>query len=180
MSAQPVDSAPRSVEVADLHPAVPDFKRGMRRLAGGVTAIAVVDDNGNRLGAAATAVCSLSVAPPALIVCLNLEGSVGRALRPGCAFSVNVLGERHEELARVFGGMTGTPSSARFEHGSWLEGAHGVPILSDALVTFECVAAHQSVSYATHLIVIGEVGAVTLGEPGAALSYREGAFRTVA
>jgi len=34
------------------------FKHGMRRLVGGVAAIAVLDDNGVRLGAAASAVCS--------------------------------------------------------------------------------------------------------------------------
>ena len=155
------------------------FKHGMRRLVGGVAAIAVLDDNGVRLGAAASAVCSLSATPPALIVCLNLQGSVGRVLRPGRAFSVNVLGERHVELARVFGGMTNTPSSARFAHGAWVDGAQGTPVLSDALVTFECVVARESVTYATHMIAIGNVVGVTLGESGAALSYREGAFLSV-
>jgi flavin reductase len=156
------------------------FKLGMRRLAGGVAAIAMTGSDGRRLGAAATAVCSLSAEPPALVVCLNLEGSIGRVLRPGRAFSVNLLGERHAELARVFGGMTGAASHARFEHGEWRASDGNLPVLADALVSFECVVADESIFFATHLVAIGVVTRVTLGSAGAALCYREGAFQSVA
>ena len=48
------------------------FREAMRRLAGTVTVV-TVDNNGERHGTTATAVTSLSMSPPSLLVCFNRD-----------------------------------------------------------------------------------------------------------
>lgn len=151
------------------------FRAGMRRLAAGVCVVAARNGEGIPLGVTATALCSLTIEPPALLVCVNLSSPLAQWLTTGAGFSVNLLGHDHERLARVFGGMAGVPREARFDHGEWREGAGGAPHLADALANFQCSVA-RTTDYGTHRVVIGAVDAVSLGEAAAALVYRDGAF----
>src|SRR5690606_24150366 len=53
--------------------------------------------------------------------------------------SVNVLGCRQESIARRFAGMVeGVAGEQRFAEGGWMPGISEVPVLTDALASFEC------------------------------------------
>src|ERR1700744_4522110 len=54
-----------------------DFRKAMRTLASAVSIVSTTSDN-RRFGMTATAVCSLSMAPPTLLVCINQSSSLHR------------------------------------------------------------------------------------------------------
>ncbi|QGZ66011.1 flavin reductase family protein [Paraburkholderia acidisoli] len=166
---------PRAFAPAD------EFRRGMRRLAGGVTIVAARLADGSPCGLAATAVCSVTTEPAALLTCVNRSSSLGSVIAEGMPFTVNVLAAHHEELARAFGGMLGLDQTARFLAGDWREAHNGAPRLADALVSFTCRVA-RTVDVSSHLVVIGEVEHVNLPEDDAArphLIYHNGTFRQI-
>lgn len=158
------------------------FRAGMRHLAGAVTVLAASGADGAPVGIAATAVCSLSAEPAALLACVNRDTSLGRVIAPGMAFSVNVLAARHEQLARAFGGMLGLDQPARFALGRWSRPDGHAPVLDDALVSFSCRAS-QLIEHASHLVVIGTVERVAPADDAAfqpSLVYHHGNFGSLA
>lgn len=155
------------------------FLDGMRQLASGVSVV-TAGAAGDRNGMTASAVCSLSAEPPSLIACLSRTTGTCSRLADSRSFCVNVLGRHHEELATVFAGRTDLVGEARFGAGAWHVGRLGVPVLSDALVAFECEVATIH-DYATHCIVVGLVHDVYVNSDGSRpLVYHDRTFCSVA
>jgi len=152
-----------------------EYRRAMREFATGVAIIACGAGE-SRAGCVATAVASLSLSPPSLIVNLQRAGSTRQRLQDAGAFSVNFLGASHEALARRFAG--GAPADERFSDGAWIEGATGAPVLADALAAVEC-RVEEILARFTHAIVIGRVEAVRPGDGGPGLLHWRGRFETL-
>jgi flavin reductase (DIM6/NTAB) family NADH-FMN oxidoreductase RutF len=153
---------------------VDTFRAAMRHLASGVCLVAHSVD-GALTGMTATAVASLSLDPPTLIVCLNRAASTYAGLAPGVAFGVSVLAADHRELAERFAGRTGVNEGERFREGRWLIPPSGAPLLWDALAAFECKV-EDVVERHTHAIVIGRVRRAAAGAGGGALVYWRGGY----
>jgi flavin reductase (DIM6/NTAB) family NADH-FMN oxidoreductase RutF len=166
---RPSPSDPAFVE-AD----VDAFRAAMRHLASGVCLVTHCV-GGARAGMTATAVASLSLDPPTLIVCLNRGASTYVGLAPGVAFGVSVLGADHRELAERFAGRTGEEGAERIREGRWLIPPSGAPLLWDALAAFECEV-EDVVERHTHAIVIGRVKHAVAGSGGGALVYWRGGY----
>jgi flavin reductase (DIM6/NTAB) family NADH-FMN oxidoreductase RutF len=166
---RPSPSGPAFVE-AD----VDAFRAAMRQLAGGVCLV-THSVGGARAGMTASAVASLSLDPPTLIVCLNRSASTYASLAPGVAFGVSVLGADHRELAERFAGRTGEEGAERIRDGRWLIPPSGAPLLWDALAAFECEV-EDVVERHTHAIVIGRVKHAVAGSGGGALVYWRGGY----
>jgi flavin reductase (DIM6/NTAB) family NADH-FMN oxidoreductase RutF len=150
------------------------YRQAMRAFATGV-AIVACGRGAARAGCVATAVASLSLAPPSLIVNLQRDGSTYRLLKVSDGFSVNFLKPEQETLARRFAG--GVPAAERFAEGAWIEGATGAPALADALATLEC-RVEEILERHTHAIVIGRVAAARAADGPALLHFR-GRFERV-
>lgn len=148
-------SAPE-VEVPASAVGVAEFRAGMALLGAAVTVIAT-DGPGGRAGFTASAVCSVTDAPPTLLVCLNRSASVYPAFVANEALSVNVLAPRHERLSRLFGGRSS--SEERFAEGSWETLETGAPVLADASVAFD-TRIQQRLPVGSHDILICRVAAV--------------------
>lgn len=150
------------------------FKTGMRRLAAGVTIITTIAD-GQRRGLTATAVCSVSAAPPTLLCCVNRQGSAHDAILSSGLFAINVLTAADHALAERFGGAE--LGEARFSQGDWGVLDTGAPILKSAFVGFDCRLV-QTFDGASHTIFLGEVVAqsVSDGEPLCYLGGSYGSF----
>lgn len=149
-----------------------EFRQAMRAFATGVAIIACGEGEG-RAGCVATAVTSLSLTPPSLIVCLQRDGSTYRRLRDLERFSVNFLSRDQEALARRFAG--GALATERFAQGAWETGATGAPVLTDALSALEC-RVEEILERHTHGIVIGRVEGARNGPEAAALLHFRGRF----
>jgi flavin reductase len=81
---------------------------------------------------------------------------------------VNTLAHSHESLSNLFGGKT--PMDQRFEAAEWSTLATGSPILSDALVSFDCKIT-QITSVGTHDILICEAVALVRNDESHGLAY---------
>lgn len=150
------------------------FREAMRRLAAGVTIITAVHE-GERGGLTATAVCSLSADPPQILVCVNRSAHAHDLIHKGDKMCVNVLAHGQQDLAARFAGQAGIKGAERFLAGQWIADKTGVPVLEDALASFECVVAER-VSASTHTIFIGKVVGVRLRDNGRPLLYASGAY----
>ncbi len=148
------------------------FRAGMRRLAGAVTLV-TTSWNGVRQGLTASAVCSLTADPPSLLACVNKSASAHDPINEASSFAVNVLASDQSDLARVFSDSQRT--AKRFDHGRWLVGLTGAPLLEGALVSFDCHI-DQRISKSTHTIFIGAVKDVRVGPNPRPLLYFDGTF----
>lgn len=154
-----------------------DFCDGMRNLAGACVVIAGSAD-GQRAGLTATAVCSISAEPPRLLACVNKDVYAHGLITRSGAISINVLGQQQEIIAKRFAGMVeGVAGEARFqEEGTWERGLLGAPVLTDALVSFECRVV-EAIPANTHDMfvceVVGIAGQMTNEDP---LIYFNGSF----
>ena len=153
-----------------------DFREGMRQLAAGVT-IVTTSIGAQRNGLTATAVCSLSAAPPMLLACVNREAGAHDPTLQSRVFCVNVLGERHLDLAAQF--ASSSRLGERFTSGNWGTLATGAPVLMDALASFDCLLG-QTLRAETHTVLTGRVQAVRTDSAQAPLLYSRGAFGTFA
>lgn len=150
------------------------FKQAMRCLAAGVTII-TTRHKGVRGGLTATAVCSLSVDPPQLLVCVNRSAAAHELIAEGENLCVNLLAHKHQALAARFAGQTGIVGSDRFDVGRWATLKTGAPVLEDALAAFDCVVS-ETVVASTHTIFIGRVVDVHVRTKGRPLLYAGGAY----
>jgi flavin reductase (DIM6/NTAB) family NADH-FMN oxidoreductase RutF len=153
------------------------FRQAMREFAVGVSIVACgVGDA--RSGCTVTALTSLSLTPPTLLVCLSREAQTLMRLSETRAFSVNLLGARHRELADRFASRVGERGAARFAVGRWTTLATGSPLLADALTAIDC-RVEEILERHTHAIVIGAVAAVQRGETGPALAHWRSRYETL-
>jgi flavin reductase (DIM6/NTAB) family NADH-FMN oxidoreductase RutF len=77
------------------------FRLAMREFASGV-ALVTTGRGDQRNGCTANSLCSLSLEPPSLIVCIALTSSTLASLRANNTFGVNILAGAHQNLADRF------------------------------------------------------------------------------
>jgi flavin reductase (DIM6/NTAB) family NADH-FMN oxidoreductase RutF len=130
-----------------------DFREAMAHLA---TAVSVITTSaeGTRSGMTASAVCSLSMEPELLLVCINRRAAMHDAVRKCGKFAINVLPQGAEQLALSFA----RPSTTDKFAGVPLLPGSDPPLLRDALSTFVC-ALHECVPGGDHSIFVGKVEA---------------------
>ena len=148
------------------------FRQAMRQVPSAVTVVTAAHD-GRRRGLTATAVCSVSVEPPQILACVNKEGRAHPCITGADAFGVNYLADSQAPLAVAFSRPVDDPDE-RFRPDDWVTGAHGVPLLRDALVSLACVVV-QRVDCGTHTIFIGEIVEVHQ-QSQHSLLYKSGEF----
>lgn len=150
-----------------------EFRQTVGLLPTGVTVISAFDPSGPA-GATASAVCSLSLNPMMMLVCLDLESRSLEAVREAERFGISVLGEGQREAAEIF--ATKSPQPEKWETVRWRERL-GVPIIEGSLARVVCSLA-EVIPGGDHVIVTGEVLEVEADdEPGEPLIYHGGLFR---
>jgi flavin reductase (DIM6/NTAB) family NADH-FMN oxidoreductase RutF len=130
-------------------------KNAMAHLAGAVS-IVTVGQGAERNGLTVTSMTCVSMDPPTLLFCINRHSSSWPVLQRTRCFAVNVLGEGHKRLADQFAGRMGHDGPGRYEGAPWRTLATGAPILTDALVAFDCEI-ERTIPAHSHEIVIGKI-----------------------
>jgi flavin reductase (DIM6/NTAB) family NADH-FMN oxidoreductase RutF len=150
------------------------FKLGMRRLAAGVCLITTRCTDGTHRGMTATAVCSVSAAPPTLLCCINRSNSTYDAVRAAGFFAINVLSLEDRPLADLF--ARPVSPEEKFQSGLWHTRITGAPLLESALAGFDCRVS-QDVAVGTHGILFGEIHAISVRKVAAKpLLYAHGVY----
>lgn len=129
-----------------------ELRRVMGHFATGVAVVTTRDVDGKPYGLTANALCSVSLDPPMLLVCVDKRAESHPAFARAGVFAINILGHGHEELSRRFAVSGGD----KFGEVSHRDGRTGVPVLDDVLGVIECrvVAAHDA---GDHTIYLGEI-----------------------
>ena len=149
----------------------------MRLLAGGVTIVATAFE-GRRSGLTATAVCSLALAPPRILVSINMQGLTYEFVSRSRCMSVNLLAKDHENLAERFAAKRAARDENRFVLGEWKTKLTGAPLLTDALAALDCQVT-EIIPLDTHAILIGVVEDVMFGPRRPPLIHFEAGFTSV-
>ncbi|WP_454286753.1 flavin reductase [Rhizobium arsenicireducens] len=153
------------------------YREAMSRYAGHVQ-IATTEYEGVRRGVTVTAACSVSDRPPSLLVCLNNGNPNNAVFFESGSFALNSLAAHHQPLADAFAGFGSMPADDRFALAEWQTLVTGAPVLSDAIVSFDCRVTDSKVT-ATHTVLFGEVKAVHFGPREASLIYLDRGYRSL-
>lgn len=148
------------------------FRDAMRRLAGTVSIVTVAND-GEPHGTTATAVTSLSMHPPSILVCFNRDSRLHPLLSAADKFCVNLLHTDNVEVSRLF--SSPVSSAERFAVGQWSKGKSGAPHLLNAQSSIRC-AKDQQIDYGSHTIFIGRVLKVRNRKEISPLVYCDGEY----
>jgi flavin reductase (DIM6/NTAB) family NADH-FMN oxidoreductase RutF len=148
----------------------------MGHFATGVTVVTSIDACGEPVGTTASAVTSLSLDPPLVLVCFDRSSYTLQAVRTHGAFVVNVLAAPQRHLSANFArrGLEAAWDDVRYRLGPT-----GSPRLGGVLAALECTV-KENFAGGDHEIIIGHVHDVeTSGNDAAPLLYWRGAYSSL-
>lgn len=161
---------------ATLSPGVVDsgalFRLAISHLATGVTVITTRTRRGPS-GMTASAVCSLSLDPLMVLVCVGSTLPSCESISDSGRFAINVLGEGQERLAMQF-----ARGSADKFAGVRLKEDCGVPILAEAIAHFTCTV-NDRIPGGDHTIFTGLVDSCGYSSDARPLVYFKRSFKSL-
>jgi flavin reductase (DIM6/NTAB) family NADH-FMN oxidoreductase RutF/DNA-binding FadR family transcriptional regulator len=146
------------------------FRNVIGHFASGVAVITCRTAEGEVFGMTASAVSSVSLDPPTLLVCLNQGSATHNAILETGYFAVNILHDDQGGIARRFA----TFGADKFGGLELAAGPLGQPMLVDALANIECRVTSHTIG-GTHRVFVAEVEYAD-AHPGQPLAYYRGQF----
>lgn len=123
-----------------------------------------------------TAVMSLSLAPPSMLIAVNRNASALPAILDRGLFSISLIGAEDMEMCMAFASAN---AENRFVPEEWERHSSGIPVYRRAAASIICEI-DNSQSFGTHMIIRGLVRDAKYSETLAGLVYFDGRFRGVA
>lgn len=152
---------------AGVDPAL--FRQLLGRFATGVTVLTTTTPDGAPIGMTASAVASVSLDPPLVLVSVDRQNEMHAALGTATHFALNVLAAEQEALSRRFAEV----ERRRFDGVPHHRSALGLPLLDGALAAIEC-ARQQAVPAGDHTVFFGLVVQGSVSDRRPLLYYRGG------
>ena len=152
------------------------FRRVMGQFATGVTVVTTrLGDEVH--GLTANAICSVSLEPLLVLVCVDHAADTHPLLEKSGVFAVNILSHDQEDLSRLFAGPT-EEKMGRLEAMGYRTAVTGAPIIDGCLAYLDCrvVAAYPG---GDHTIFIGRVEEAEIGEDSPPLLFFRGRYAGV-
>ena len=127
----------------------------MGRFASGVTIVTTLHD-GIRYAMTATAVCSVSLDPPLILVCVSKSSRFHSAIVQGDTWAISLLAADQALLARHFSNR-GRDLLSQFDHVDHVSGPiSGAPLIEGAIAWMECTT-YARYDGGDHIIVVGRL-----------------------
>jgi flavin reductase (DIM6/NTAB) family NADH-FMN oxidoreductase RutF len=145
------------------------FRDVIGHFATGV-AIVTTRDGDDDYGVTVSALTSVSLDPPMLLVCLNQSSRTQAAIKKRGAFVVNVLSDRQGSLALMFASR----SDDKFAAADVSYGERGLPLIGGSLAHVECNLVDEAHG-GTHTVFLADVVNAE-GFAGDPLAYYRGKF----
>ncbi|TGB07682.1 flavin reductase family protein [Streptomyces sp. MZ04] len=162
-------------EALSAREAAPDeFRDMMSGFPSGVSVVTAIGPDGLPRGMTCSSVCSVSLSPPTIVVCLRHGSPTLEAVLSSETFALNLLHSRAESVAVLF--ASGDPR--RFDMTPWHSGpATGSPhLVRDAHSVADCaVTLTQRVG--DHVAVFGRTQLITRHQQHSPLLYGLREFR---
>ena len=152
------------------------FRRVMGQFATGVTVVTTrLGDEVH--GLTVNAVCSVSLEPLLVLVCVDHAADTHPLLEKSGVFAVNILSDEQEDLSRLFAGPT-EEKAGRLEAMGYRTAVTGAPIMKACLAYLDCrvVAAYPG---GDHTIFVGQVEEAEIGEDSPPLLFFRGRYARV-
>ena len=129
-------------------------------------------DEGQPVGSTVNALCSVSLEPPLLLICLANENPIKPGLEKAAIFGVNILNENGRPIAQRF---AREPLTDRFCEFPYHAAPGGAPQLKAAPVFIDCAleAIHAA---GDHVIAVGRGLRIDHAFAAAPLLYHRGQF----
>jgi len=156
-----------------MNVSITDYRAAISRFLTGVTLVTARHE-GLAQGITASAVASVTLEPPTLLICLNRQSATCHAVSGAGRFCVHILADDQLELARHFASRIPDKFANLVELGlgSTHDSPLGNPIVDGALAYLECRVVTQT-DVGTHRVFFGEVVSVDARE-GSPLAYFRG------
>lgn len=136
-----------------------DLRTLMAAFPTGVSVVTATGRDGSSWGMTCTSLCSVSLDPPVLLVCLRFGSPTLSAVVDSGRFAVNLLHEQARSTAELF--ASGDPD--RFERVVWQAGAGAAgPHLTHSSHTVADCLVISAQPVGDHAVVLGEVEVVTV------------------
>lgn len=147
------------------------FRDVMGRFATGVTVVSFMRE-GAPTGMTVNAFMSVSMVPPLVLVSVRRESTFNDHVGVGSHYGVNILTDDQQNLGGQFAGQGVRASSVAFSMHS------GTPLLKNSLahVVARVVDIHGA---GDHLLYMGEVEALLLGEEAKPLIFFTGRYKHI-
>jgi len=163
--------------IIDIDQAGPDALKAIWRGYAGTVTVIATSTGDEKVAMVVTSVTSVSLEPPALLVCVNRSASAHGALISRGAFTASILRAENVELGAH---IARAPQAERFRHDAWdaldHEGRlHGLPIMRDAQANLFCEI-DQVFTYGTHDLLVSRVQLVAATPANRPLLYCAGSF----
>ncbi|MBL4802283.1 MAG: flavin reductase [Emcibacter sp.] len=148
------------------------MKKAMGRLGASVTVV-TSHDGTRKYAMTATAVSSVSMDPPALLVCVNRDTGLHQALSGGFNFCVNILYEDQQDISDTCAWKE--KGENKFNLGDWQQGDDDIPYLANAQASIFCDLDDAHI-YGSHCIYIGKVKKIITREEISPLMFLAGNY----
>jgi flavin reductase (DIM6/NTAB) family NADH-FMN oxidoreductase RutF len=152
-----------------------EFRRILGHWTTGVAVVATMNPAGQPRGLTASAITSVSLAPPLVLACVERVADTHEFIRSNGWYSISILPQTAERIARRFAAEA---AELKFEGVAFRVGTTGAPILEDAIAWIECTV-RSSHDGGDHTIFVGEVVAGDAREGEPLVYYRGGFHRLV-
>ena len=148
-----------------------DFLLAMRGITSTVNVISA-KLNGERHAMTATSVASLSLSPPAMIVCVNKEASIHNVINEKTKFCINVLSNKQKGLSEIC--SNSEEGESRFNDEGWVDDEELIYNFNSVSNIF-CLCTKVT-DHTTHSVFFGEVIKVNNNNQNKALLYALGEY----
>jgi len=145
------------------------YRTAVSHFATGVTIVTAAGESGPS-GLTTNAVCSLSLDPVLMVVCLDLTSRTLAVVRDKRRLAINILAQGQQDLAAAFASKR--PHPEKFDGVRWRE-ADGLPVL-DGVVAWLAGDVRELIPGGDHVMAVVSVTAAEApgGEP--LVYYRSG------
>jgi flavin reductase (DIM6/NTAB) family NADH-FMN oxidoreductase RutF len=146
------------------------FRDVMGRFATGISVITTLDRAGRPAGITVSAMSSVSLEPPLVMVALARTRFITPLVAERGRFAVNVLRHDQQAVSDCFAHAPVSPGRDEFCGADWHPGPAGLPLLEATLATLECSVV-QTFSVGDHELFIGRVDSLEVHAEADPLLY---------
>ncbi len=150
------------------------YRKVMSQFVTGVTVVTGRDGD-EMHGMTVNAFCSVSIAPPTVLVSLARNSRTAELVERGRVFAVNILGGPQAELSDRFAGRHKDREADRFAGFEWTTAVTGAPIFKGAQAYLDCRLTH-ALDGGDHALCLGEVVAAHVDDAQLPLVFFRGRY----
>ncbi|MGI8393114.1 flavin reductase family protein [Leucobacter sp. W1038] len=148
-------------------PASPEvFRSAMADLPAAVSLVTTRDADGTPRGATVSAISSLSLDPPLLLVCLDQSSDTLAALSEGSPLMLHIAADGQQQTALSLS----RKGEQKFDQIAWTADAHGLPLIEGFASAFRCVV-ESLLPGGDHTIVVARISDIAQAPANTPIVY---------